>query len=285
MQISNRLVTKKLIKVAQEFTFLDHFFADCFGAFEEASNHVKIRQDLIDIRDNLGKCQRQSSGRGNKKAIYIGTLGEFCEDVCSSWEKPSYGQKMKVYKNGLKYGKDYMAYLQDTLEIPYWQLVIDLLLDWRERNTSNTLGTAILYMLQYKALSCRNRVEELAQMAVPDEEDGRGLAIMQRSIQKRLDVFDEALEVEMLDKDLGVKAAILDVSDVRSEKEFAGFTARHSTRHVRDHLFPQAFGFPPILSSLLMSTECINATGNFRILYHSRLYSRLSKLRYLSKDP
>lgn len=236
MQISNRLVTKKLIKVAQEFTFLDHFFADCFGAFEEASNHVKIRQDLIDIRDNLGKCQRQSSGRGNKKAIYIGTLGEFCEDVCSSWEKPSYGQKMKVYKNGLKYGKDYMAYLQDTLEIPYWQLVIDLLLDWRERNTSNTLGTAILYLLQYKALSCSSKFEELAQIVLSDVGDRDGLTIVQRSIKKRLDVLSKALEVVMLDEDIDVKAATIPSnSDVHSELESGTFTPRLPAKHVRNH--------------------------------------------------
>ncbi|KAG8158416.1 hypothetical protein KVR01_011538 [Diaporthe batatas] len=232
VHISDQAVTKSLIKIAQEFSFLDHFFADCFGAFEKASNHIKIREDLSRIRNDLAKYQNQSSGPSKNETVYIGSLGQFCENVFASWVEPASSHNVKAYKNGLKYGEEYLVYLRDTLEVPYWQLIIDLLLDWRESNTSNTLGTAILYMLQYKALSCTKKVEDMTQMTVPNGEDGREIAIMRRSIQKRLDVLHKAVEVVMLDEGMEIKAAIFPgISGPHPEPESGTCTARLPTKH------------------------------------------------------
>lgn len=233
VRISNRVATKKLIKIAQDFTLLDQVFAECFRAFEEAFNHKNIRERLLRIRNDLAKSQRHSSGPDNSQdqAGYIGPLGEFCENVCASWKEPASNRKVKGYKNGLKYGDDYLVYLQNTLEIPYWQLVIDLLLDWRETNASNILGTAILYLLRYKVLSCGNQVEELAQMAIPDAEDRDGLTTVVRSIQKRLDFLDYALEVVMPGEVEITASAITGFRGVHSELGSGISRATPSTKH------------------------------------------------------
>lgn len=127
------------------------------------------------------------------------------------------------------------------------------LLVWRESNESNIIGTALLCLLRYKASSCRNKVEELAQMAVPDAEDGDGLIAVLLSIQKRQDFLNDALEVVMPDEGLEVTAsAITGVQDAHPELESGTSTGPVSTNHVRDFPFPRFQGFQIIsLSSLL----------------------------------
>lgn len=88
--------------IAQEFTFLDQVFAECFRAFEEAFDHNTIRKNLLGIRNDLAESQRQNSGPIHSQAGRIGPLGEFCETTCDSWGEPASTRKNKGYKNGLK---------------------------------------------------------------------------------------------------------------------------------------------------------------------------------------
>lgn len=191
---------QKLIKITHEFTFLDQVFAECFRAFEHAFNNDIIRESLDQIRASLAKRQHRGPDSSNSSSfVYIGNLGEFCENVCASWKQTHPDRKLKGYKSGLKYGSDCVIYLQDALEIPYWQLVIDLFLDWRESNTHNMLATAILHTLQYKATSCQKKADELRRLQVAPQhtKDREGLHVLLDSIQKRLDFLTDALELVM----------------------------------------------------------------------------------------
>lgn len=252
VRISNGVVREKLIKIAKEFCFLDQVFAECFRAFKDAFNQNDIRERLLHIRNVLAKSQRQSLGPSNRLPTYIGRLGEFCENVCESWKEPASNHKIQGYKHGLKYGNDFLFYLQDTLEIRYWQLVIDLLLEWRESNATNILGTAILYMLRYKASSCRNKVEELAKVPIPDAKDRDSLTTLMRSIRKRLDFLSNALEVVVPDEDVeDTGSAIASVHSVHAELESGISTAPLSREHVRDCPFTGFDGSHIALNSLL----------------------------------
>lgn len=189
---------QKLIKITHDFTFLDQIFAECFRAFEHAFNNDIVRDSLVQIRASLAK--RQHRGLDSTSSIvYIGKLGEFCESVCASWEQAPPDRKPKGFKSALKYGSDCVIYLQDALEIPYWQLVIDLFLDWRESNTNNMLATAILHTLQYKAMSCQKKADELRrlQVAPQHKKDRKGLGVLLDGIQRRLDFLTDALELVM----------------------------------------------------------------------------------------
>lgn len=188
---------RKVIQITQEFTFLDQAFAECFRAFEFAFNIDTVREKLVQIRASLAKRQQRSSDPKNSNAVYIGNLGEFCENVCTSWKQANSTRKMEGYRSGLKYGDDCIFYLQDALEIPYWQLVIDLFLDWRESNTNNMLATAILHMLRNKAISCRRKTEELRRVASLDTDDQEGLFVLLQSIKKRLGFLEKSLEMAM----------------------------------------------------------------------------------------
>lgn len=238
VRISNRAITQKFIKVAQEFSFLDQVFAECFRAFEEAVNHDVVRERLVEIRNDLVRRQHQSPDPNNSQAGYIGCLGEFCEDFLASWEEPASNRRTHGYKSGLKYGNECVIYLQDTLEIPYWKLVIDLFLNWRESNKSSMVGTAILHMLRNKTLLCRTKVEELAQLALLDTTDRDGITTVVRSIQKRLDLLNDALEVVMPDEGLEVTASVKPgIQRVHSELlvESGPATAHPLTTHVSNY--------------------------------------------------
>ncbi|KAL1874447.1 hypothetical protein Daus18300_003465 [Diaporthe australafricana] len=223
VRISNGATTQKLVEIAQEISFLDEIFAECFRALEEAINHDVVQEHLLRIRNDLVRRQRKDSGPKDSQAGYIGCLGEFCENVLASWKVPASIRRTDSYKSGLKSGKDCVDYLQDTLEIPYWRLVIDLFLGWRESNKSNMLGTTIIHTLRYKSLSCRNKVEELAQpaqLALLNTKDRDGLEIVLRSVRERLGILNDALVVVISDEGLGVTGSMTPgIQDVHSDLE------------------------------------------------------------------
>lgn len=226
VQISDPAITHKLVKIAQEFSFLDQVFAECFRGFEHAYNHDAVSRSLTRIKGDIVKRQSQNSDPRASKVGYIGYLGEFCENIFSSWSSPASSREAKPYKSGLKYGNDCVIYLQDTLEIPYWQFIIDLFLDWRGNNASSILGTAMLHMLRHQVSSLGDRADDLAQLALLDTKDKDGLEILVRSIRKRMNFLHDALEVAMPDEGLEVTVSVMhDNQVVQPGSESAQCTA------------------------------------------------------------
>ncbi|CEJ56538.1 hypothetical protein PMG11_02741 [Penicillium brasilianum] len=110
-----------------------------------------VQQRLKDIRQDIAKGQTQNitpSGEDEPETNYLGDLDEFCEKVSQAWNPYSRPIQYAQSKFHITHRRDQeiFEYLQDAFEVPYWELMLDLFLQWRA-NSRSLSGDIVLKVL------------------------------------------------------------------------------------------------------------------------------------------
>ncbi|KAI0012691.1 hypothetical protein F4779DRAFT_567599 [Xylariaceae sp. FL0662B] len=185
--IKSRHIRGRLVQIAKDFVYLDRGFADYFQAARRSVDREYVVKFLQQAREDIEKQQPSTSA-------YVGDLGEFCEAVVSTWEWPEEDSNWSEFRARLRLDGDYIHYLQDALELPYWRFMINEFLDWKASNPKHLGADGILYVLKHVATTCRRRVRNLRmEVERMDSEDRDAVEIVIRGIEERVNLLESAL--------------------------------------------------------------------------------------------
>ncbi|KAI1123140.1 hypothetical protein F5Y10DRAFT_286424 [Nemania abortiva] len=177
----------RLMKVADYIEYLDRGFAEYFQAVGGSAN--------LEATEILLQRARQSvRQRKPSDCLYIGELGEFCESLLKTWKCPNQATKWVHYRPRPRNDQDKIEYLQDALEIPYWQLMIDSFMKWRQSNVHHMAANGVLYVLNHITTTCRRKIRNIHTEALklsPQEQEGIRAVI--EGVEQRLKLFDRVL--------------------------------------------------------------------------------------------
>lgn len=163
-----------------------------------------VRKRLDSARKYIARCQAQSpTPEDSPQNIYLGDLGNFCEEVARTWEDPPRGAAINQLRARLgklqsppkftiRHGRvhEIMYYLQDAFEVPYWELMLDLFLQ-RRVNSTGLIGDAILRVLDSVKLDLlegrRHLLDELGRLS-RDARDG--ISPILRGVDARIELLE-----------------------------------------------------------------------------------------------
>lgn len=145
-----------------------------------------VRNLLDSARKSIARSQiHDPSQEDSSKPIYLGDLGNFCEELGRGWEEPnpesiSNDDEDKPVKEPPKFttrhGREHeiLYYLQDAFEVPYWEFMLDLFLRWRVNSTALS-GDVVLRVLDSVKLDLldgkRQLLDELGHLSADKRED------------------------------------------------------------------------------------------------------------------
>jgi hypothetical protein len=115
---------------------------------------------LDSARKSIARTQAQGpTPEDSPQPIYLGGLGNFCDEIARTWEDPAHGSIINQGGGGLvnvqpppkfavRHGRDHkiLYYLQDAFEVPYWEFMLDLFLQ-RRVNLTSLSGDVVLRVL------------------------------------------------------------------------------------------------------------------------------------------
>lgn len=135
-------------------------------------NQDHVRQLLENVRKDIAGRQNRNPDRENdSESIYLGDLGHFCEEVSRTWSQPT--GPIPVFL--VTHRRDeILNYLQDALEVPYWEFMVDLFLGWRA-NSKALGGDVVLRVLDNVKLDVldgkRHLLDDLEKLEGEDKDD------------------------------------------------------------------------------------------------------------------
>lgn len=137
------------------------------------------------------------------------------------------------FHSTLQKDTDYIKYLQDALELPYWDFILSAFIECKNRDPNNALATATLDTMKMTKRSCHKLVEALmAEVTMPD--DQQSLRILRPQIEKRLDLLQSFLLASASDpddfhNDASSKALAVNISEAHPEQPEQMFAAKSKT--------------------------------------------------------
>jgi hypothetical protein len=185
--VNDRRVKVKLLQIAQLFQFLDRGFAEYFQSVVSSFGKDYAKELLLDARKTIGKMQNRQS---DSAAVDLGDLGHFCEQVSQSWTQTSTDAQDPKFILTHRRDEEIIHYLQDALELPYWEFMLDLFLVWRANSTSlsGEILLRVLYSIKLDLLDGqRALLDEIVASKVDDEES---LAPVMEGIRARMKILD-----------------------------------------------------------------------------------------------
>ncbi len=189
-----------MTRIAADIEYLDRGFAEYFQAVGHSDDRSAISKLLDRAREYYVQSRKPSS------CSYTGELGNFCESVLATWECTTETTEWVEYRPRLRNDKDKIEYLQDALEVPYWDFMIKSFMDWRQSHPNHVGANGILYMLNHITTTCRKKIrklhEELPRLDSEDQEAGH---IVIDGIKQRLELLDSVL--------LGTTIGVEDLDD------------------------------------------------------------------------
>jgi hypothetical protein len=118
----------------------------------------------------------------------VGDLGLFCEQIATTWGEPDTRNPKFVVTQ--RRDEEIMCYLQDALEIPYWEFMIYIFLGWNA-NSNSLSGDVVLRVLHSAKLDLlegrRHLLDDIASLQAEDAED---IAPIINGIDARIDILD-----------------------------------------------------------------------------------------------
>jgi hypothetical protein len=142
--VRNRKIKSRLFQIARRLQFLDRGFAEYFQVVVPSYDQDNVHQLLHNVRKNTASRQNRNPRKDNdSESIYLGDLGHFCEEVSRTWSQPTGQNPVFTVTHGRN---EILRYLQDALEAPYWEFMIDLFLGWRA-NSKALSGDVVLHVL------------------------------------------------------------------------------------------------------------------------------------------
>ena len=192
MEVKSRAAKQHLIYLAGRFNFLDRGFAEYFQTVVPSFDQDYVQQRLNDIRQMITKSQNlNTSGDDEPETIYLGDLGEFCEEVSQAWNHaPSFGQPERpTFSVTHRRDQEIFEYVQDAFEVPYWELMLDLFSQWRA-NSKSLSGDIVLKVLDSLEREIRTARRQLINDLDAQSKDSlESLAPMLAGIDARLAVL------------------------------------------------------------------------------------------------
>lgn len=192
MEVKSRAVKQRLIYLAGRFNFLDRGFAEYFQTVVPSFDQDYVRRNLNDIRQMIAKSQSLNTKRDDEpETIYLGDLGEFCEEVSQAWNHASIVGQPERPKFNVTHRRDQeiFEYVQDAFEAPYWELMLDLFSQWRA-NSKSLSGDIVLKVLDSLEREIRTTRRQLINDLDAQSEDSlESLAPILAGIDARLAVL------------------------------------------------------------------------------------------------
>ena len=208
------MVQTHLIDVANRFTYLDRCFAIYFQLSVSLNRYDSPKERLEEAWAEL-KSQQSSS------TPYIGDLGEFCEDVLRRWDNRDDSNNpftWEEFRSSHYSSQDFIQYLQDALELPYWKFILQWFFKyWMNANPNSVLTTGMMYILCHVRTDCRRWLERI-RVEVEGSADQKSFEVVAEGIRKRLMLLDSFLlpsfrDPDDLDNDIWRKSVPVKVSD------------------------------------------------------------------------
>jgi len=188
--VSKPEIRSALIKIAVVCQFLDSAFAQYF---RNAIGHLQgTEAKLCRLREQI--CSRQN------RLTYIGPFGEYCERV-SRVPKARPHVEIETYGHRAT-GDEVQPYLQDALEVPYWNMMADQFIKSSEINNPLTYE-AVSSVVNDKRRELRLRLQQVKQKwpgDLPQEiEDGiaRRISVLDALLAPTSDKYDSLEEQQV----------------------------------------------------------------------------------------
>ena len=130
---------------------------------------------LRGARETIISRQSRTPNRlGDSESIYLGDLGNFCEATALTWNNPQSPPLSPEFVVTHRRDHEFLHYLQDAFEVPYWEFMSDLFLGWRA-NSKSLSGEVVLRVLDSLTIDLRDDLRRLhddrAMSQMDDEED------------------------------------------------------------------------------------------------------------------
>lgn len=194
--VSHPEIKKALIRIAVVCQMLDVAFAEYFRVV--VSHLQGTGAKLSRVREQI--CSRQSRG-----TEYIGSFGDYCERVSGSPQRGS-GMMTEKYQARAT-GDEIPSYLQDALEVPYWNMMADQFIKSSHSNDQLTYD-AVLSVINDKRRELKLRLQQVKQKwreNLPQEiEDGiiRRVTVLESILAQTSDKYDslEEQQIQLLQR-------------------------------------------------------------------------------------
>lgn len=194
VEVKNRAIKQRLIYLAGRFNFLDRWFAEYFQTVVPSFDQVYVQQRLSDIRQSIAKGQNfNTNGEAEPETTYLGDLGEFCEKISRAWnhvptERPTFNITHRR-------DQEVFEYVQDAFEVPYWELMLDMFLQWRA-NSENLSGDIVLKVLESLEREIKTaRRHLLNDLDMQTEDSPESLAPILEGVDARLAVLGTVFDM------------------------------------------------------------------------------------------
>ncbi|EMD70053.1 hypothetical protein COCSADRAFT_132540 [Bipolaris sorokiniana ND90Pr] len=167
--VRNRKIKLRLLQIASVTKFLDRGFAEYFQVAVLSFGKHQAQQLLQDARKTIARMQNKQD---DPDSADIGDLGHFCEQ--SAITSGDAEQRRPRFTVTQRRDEETLHYLQDGLEIPYWEFMADIFLGWKA-NSSALSGDVVLRVLHSTKLELldgrRRLMDEMVALQGDDAED------------------------------------------------------------------------------------------------------------------
>lgn len=117
-----------------------------------------VTEQLAHIRKAIADSRGQNQSRSDKPThVYLGDLGQFCEEVCKSWKA---SEEIPHFAIRHQSEEETWRYLQDALEVHYWKHMLYLFSRWQQQ-TKAWSGEAVSRVLQSVEHILRHQIRHL----------------------------------------------------------------------------------------------------------------------------
>ncbi|EMD86328.1 hypothetical protein COCC4DRAFT_135016 [Bipolaris maydis ATCC 48331] len=183
--VRNRGIKMRLLQIAHVTKFLDRGFAEYFQVAVLSFGKQHAQKLLQDARKTIARMQNKQD---DPDSADIGDLGHFCEQ--SAITSGDSEQRPPRFTVTQRRDEETLHYLQDALEIPYWEFMVDIFLGWKA-NSSALSGDVVLRVLHSTKLELldgrRRLMDDMAALQGDDSED---IAPIIDGIDARIKVLD-----------------------------------------------------------------------------------------------
>lgn len=193
-------------------------------------------------RNQTGRTQGPDP-ENRPQAIYLGDLGNFCEQVARTWDDPTHGsindkargEPPKQHpKFTVRHGRDHeiMYYLQDALEVPYWEFMLDLFLQ-RRANSTSLSGDFVLRVLDSVKLELLDeRCQLLKELGLLSPDDMEDIGPILKGVDARIKLLESVWDGST--SNLYQKHFLLKATVFRASDDVAAAAAEESSRELGD---------------------------------------------------
>jgi hypothetical protein len=123
-EVTDRKIKHRLLRIAHRFQFVDRGFTEYFQTVAPSFGRDNVQELLGNIRKAITASQNPQLNQGDTSdSIWLGELGHFCEEVAQHWNNRSHEPEIVITRGR---SEDILHYLQNALEVPYWNMMLYL---------------------------------------------------------------------------------------------------------------------------------------------------------------